>query len=123
MREIWKPITDYPNYLVSNKGRIRNKKTKRVLKTFINQKGYVIVSLSRNGKGKSFRVHRLVAREFVANPEGYLEVNHLDCNRSNNYSTNLVWCSREQNINYGSRSLKQAQALKIKHIFENLAWE
>lgn len=53
------------------------------------------VSLYKNNKGKHIRVHRLVAFAFVenSNPELYNDVNHLDCNRTNNNATNLEWCN------------------------------
>lgn len=42
-------------------------------------------------------VHRIVARCFVENPHGYLEVNHKDGNKANNKASNLEWCTRSQN--------------------------
>lgn len=58
--EIWKTITDYPNYQVSNYGNVKN-----------------------------IRFNRLVASAFVDNPNNYPCVNHKDENKLNNNSNNL----------------------------------
>ena len=61
---MWKTLNE--KYQVSDCGKIKNAKGK-ILKTFINDKGYEIVSLSTNGKQKNERVHRLVATAFIPN--------------------------------------------------------
>lgn len=55
--EIWKEINEYPNYMVSNKGNVKslgNNKTKKekILKLSVNKKGYLFVSLCKNGHKK-----------------------------------------------------------------------
>lgn len=68
-------------------------------------------------------VHRLVAKCFVPNPNGYSEVNHLDGNKENNNANNLEWCTRSQNNKHafriGLRSYDElnemAQMPKLKH--------
>jgi hypothetical protein len=42
--------------------------------------------------------HRAVASLFVANPENYPHINHIDGDRSNNHFKNLEWCTRSQNM-------------------------
>lgn len=46
------------------------------------------------------RIHQLVARLFLKNPNNYKEVNHIDGKKSNNYYKNLEWCSRKRNCNH-----------------------
>lgn len=121
MREQWKNIEGY-NYQVSTKGRIRNKTTKAIKKSFINDRGYVIVSLYKEKRLKTFRVHRLVAMAFIDNPNNLPEVNHLDENKQNNQPTNLEWCTREYNLAYGTRGLRQSQTMKFKRIADMLQW-
>lgn len=72
-----------------------------------NNRGYSLVNLSKNGIIKTFKVHVLVAKHFVPNPNGLSEVNHKDEDKSNNRADNLEWCTRSYNINYGSRTEKQ----------------
>ena len=96
MKETWKPIVGYEGlYEVSNLGRVRSltrlskfrnrsgKLDERVIKGRImrpqkQRTGYLNVGLSKDGKVTLFRVHRLVAAAFIANPEGLYEVNHID---------------------------------------------
>ena len=94
MDEIWKSIDEYPNYEVSNHGRIRNIKTDRILRTFLNPKGYEIVTLSHKGVQKTECVHILVANAFVEKYYDDLDVAHLDNNRVNNRADNLDWWKR-----------------------------
>ena len=105
MVEIWKDIRDYENlYQGSNLGRVKSIKfgKERILKTFKNKDGYLQVGLWKNNKRKIFLVHRLVAQAFLDNPNNLPEVNHKDENKLNNVVSNLEWCDRTYNVNYGT---------------------
>ena len=123
--EIWKPIKDYEGlYEVSNKGRVKSLQRytesynksgeikqnhkEKILKNNIMKSGYVMITLFKNGKPKSYFIHRLVAQVFVPNPENNNEVNHKDENKSNNNFENLEWCTRKYNNVY-SRARKVCQ--------------
>ena len=97
--EVWKDIEDFPNYQVSNEGRVRNKKTERMLTIKPGRnKQYLSVYLSNNGKENTQTVHRLVAETFLGKHPGMV-VNHIDGDKTNNHVNNLEWCtSRENNI-------------------------
>lgn len=95
--EIWK-ITEYKNYEVSNRGRVRNKNTKRILKPFLNHDGYLQVRVTDNGKVYTRRVHRLVAIAFIENPLNKETVNHKDGNKVNNDVNNLEWNTIKENV-------------------------
>ena len=104
--EIWKNL-DFigaPGYEVSNFGRIRNVKvkTKRILAGFLNRKKhpYRQVILTLNGNPKAFRVCRLVAMAFVANPDpiNKLFVDHIDGDPLNDNASNLRWVTHEENM-------------------------
>lgn len=73
--------------------------------------GYKLVTLSKNGKGKTYRIHKLVAEAFVSNPHGYTEINHKDENKLNNNADNLEWCTRAYNVAYGARTEKTQRAV------------
>ena len=120
MEEIWKDIKDYPLYQVSNLGNVRSrnyqyfggkyrnilyKKKGRMLKQFVDN-GYAHVNLSRNGKIKKSRVHRLVATAFLPNPTNLPMVNHKDENKLNNNVDNLEWCTPLYNTRYGTGILR-----------------
>lgn len=135
MKEVWKDIfyvdkrtneiVDYRGlYQVSTFGRIKslkNKKSKNQYKEemIINpykDDRYLRIGLVKNGKTKTFRVHRLVAEMFIPNPNNFLEVNHVDENRLNNYVSNLEWCTSLYNVNYGTRNERVAKKLSKKVI-------
>lgn len=79
--EIWKNIPNYPNYMISNYGRIFSNNYNKILKQYINKEGYYYVTLYCDSKPKTLTVHRLVALCFIDNPNNYQYVNHLDENK------------------------------------------
>lgn len=115
--ESWKDIKGYEGlYQVSNLGRVRSLdryKTSRgrygiikarikgmLLKPGLNHDGYYTVGLSKNGKSKTLRVHRIVAETFIENKENKMQVNHIDGNKLNNNINNLEWCTCKENIRH-----------------------
>ena len=84
--------------------------------------GYMVVCLHKNGRQRNHYVHRLVAEAFCDNKNGYNEINHKDENKQNNQLTNLEWCTREYNLAYGTRGLRQSQTMKEKRIWALIEW-
>ena len=70
----------------------------RMLNPAIRDGGYKKVVLSKNGRQKSFQVHRLVALAFIPNPGKKPQVNHIDGNPSNNRLENLEWATGGENL-------------------------
>lgn len=114
---VWKDIKGYEGlYKISNYGEVLRLKSydsrnhlrnARILKQRLNEDGYLQLGLHKDGKEKKFLVHRLVAETFLSNPNNYLEVNHIDENKQNNSISNLEWCSRKYNVNYGNAQKKR----------------
>ena len=98
MKEIWKDIPTFENYQVSNLGNFFSKKRNKLLCVSHNDKGYCYAQLYKNGKSYHLRLHRLVAKLFISNPNKLPEVNHIDGNKNNNCVTNLEWCDRKHNM-------------------------
>lgn len=134
MMEEWRVINQYPDYAVSNLGRVKRlgnrpySKTERTLKPFPNEKGYLMVKLAADAKPKTLKVHILVLEHFVSErPEGK-EGNHKDGDKGNNRLDNLEWLSHPANIkhcyakglksnrgdNNGSRKLSEVDVYRIK---------
>lgn len=102
MEEIWKDIENYEGYQVGNLGRIKNREGK-IKTTYIQNKGYYCVSIYADGKTHHPTVHRLVAQAFIPNPNNYTQVNHIDCDKSNNTVSNLEWCNQNYNYREGKK--------------------
>lgn len=117
--EIWKVIPNYPNYSVSNFGRVKSHardilKTKaivgipkaaQILKPTIEERsGYQTVGLSVGSTIISYRVHKLVAEAFIPNPENKPTIDHIDLNKLNNCVDNLRWTTYKENNNNGGTS-------------------
>jgi len=102
MREIWKTIDGYPDYIISNLGRVYSNRRNRMLKISLDQDGYPRVNLSHNNYWVNKSIHRLVAFAFVP---GYFEgavVNHKDGIKSNCKDSNLEWITQGDNIRHAA---------------------
>ena len=108
--EEWREIEGYPNYAVSNLGRVRGPR-KDSLKLVDGGQGYVKVTLSKNGKHVDKRVNRLVATAFLPNPENHPIVMHLDNNRANNHVDNLQWGTHLENNRWCAQCGRHANTL------------
>lgn len=110
--EIWKDIADFPNYQISNQGRVKSKerftkvgiknvkrakRKEKILKLSHNAKGYTQTILYRDKKPYPIKIHRLVAIYFIPNKENKPQVNHKDGNKDNNCVTNLEWVTDLEN--------------------------
>lgn len=126
-KEIFKDIIGYEGlYQVSNIGRVKSLKrigkgrglnigfaerifNEKILKPQLTNK-YYSVMLSKNGKIKLMKIHRLVLTAFKENKENKSQVNHIDGNKLNNNIENLEWCTVSENITHsykiGLRSKK-----------------
>ena len=93
-------------YRVSADGRVLSMKRKhineRVLKPYLANHGYLLVSLIR---GKWWSIHRLVATAFIPNPENKKTVNHKNGIRHDNRVENLEWATQSENILHSFREL------------------
>lgn len=100
MTETWKTIEEFPDYQVSDLGRVKSLKygKERILSASGNSNGYRAVSLAGPGGVFTRKVHRLVLEAFdgpcsVDKPEA----RHLDGDTQNNVVSNLAWGTRAEN--------------------------
>lgn len=98
MEEVWKDIKGYEGiYQVSNFGNVRRVK---MLKQYYDEsKGYNVVCLSKNGNSKVVKVHQLVAKAFIPNPDNKSCIDHINTDRTDNRVENLRWVTQEENRN------------------------
>lgn len=119
--EVWRPILGFELlYQASNFGRIKSLKfgREKILKPRLGKCGYQLVMLCKDGKGKNYRIHRLVFEAFNGKiPEG-LVVNHLNEIKTDNRLDNLEICTHKENINYGTCRARMSAARKGKKFSE-----
>lgn len=132
MKEKWIVIDEFPNYKISNFGRVKStvfhnnlvtKKRDKVLKIQVNNNNRAYVSLRRDGHRKNCLVHRLVGNAFLPNENNLPQINHIDGNPTNNVVSNLEWCTASYNAKhaYENRlnSLKEYNEARKKTIIRN----
>lgn len=123
--EEWRVIKDFPDYEVSDLGRVRSKDRyiwqnfahgykQRFCKSSIikplNAKGYRRVGLYHGNGKELFSVHRLVAEAFINNPQNKRVVNHKNGIKDDNRLSNLEWCTDSENCIHALKTgLRKAQ--------------
>ena len=95
------------NYSILSDGRVYSKRKDIFLKPYRNTKKYLCVDIY----GKSERIHRLVAENFIPNPNNYIQVNHIDGNKENNDVSNLEWCNNRYNSVHYHKSTSPGVAI------------
>ena len=106
----WKQIPKFPSYYVSSIGYVWSKYSEKIIKQHVTS-GYKSVNM---GYPKQFqrRVNRLVAEAFCQMEVHKLIVNHKDCDRFNNNSENLEWCTLSENVKHAMEN--KEHNIKVK---------
>jgi hypothetical protein len=110
--EIWLPVVGFEGfYAISNFGRamavnrtinggrwgFEKRKEKLLAQSKAPKLKYKYVILSKEGKTKTMKIHRMVAMAFIPNPDNKPHVNHKDLDKTNNHVDNLEWATTHEN--------------------------
>lgn len=153
--EIWKPVFGYTDsYEVSNFGRVKSlarkvtviqfrhgkeynlimNKKEKILKPALGgiKEDYYRICFYKNGETERRYIQRIVAQAFIPNPNNLPQVNHINCNKLDNFVENLEWTDNSGNqlhafkhgLNKPRRGednnkskLKTEQILKIRELY------
>ena len=124
--EEWADVLGFPDYLISNLGRVYSTKTDTILKSRPSGRGYEQVMLYQNGRTHTKTIHIMVAEKFVPGWEEGLEPNHTNGNKHDNRADNLEWETRGGNnqhaINTGLRNPRHTRVRVVEtgEIFESV---
>jgi hypothetical protein len=138
--EIWKEVKEYPDYEVSNLGRVKSlarinlrgfKMKERIISGGLNGGGYNQIPMRNNGIRKNVLAHRLVTKAFIPNIENKPDVNHKNGIKTDNRLENLEWsttqenvihaykngfCSSKVGVDNGRALLNESQVIEIRSI-------
>ena len=98
MEEEFEYIKGYENlYKINRKGEIYSCHYQKNMKYLEKDDGYYYVDLRIDGKRHKCYIHRLLAKQYIDNPDNKPEIDHIDRNNHNNSLDNLRWVSRVEN--------------------------
>lgn len=111
MEEIWKDIPGYfEKYQISNLGKVKslerdyvaaNGGIRHIYEHYLKQtktnKGYLRVTLLKNGKRNTKPVHRIVGEAFIPNPDNKPQIDHINGDKTLNVVSNLRWVTNKEN--------------------------
>lgn len=85
-------------YKINRQGEVWSCSQRKMMKPQLEQ-GYYWVRLVKDKQKHKGRIHRLLALQYIPNPDNLPEVDHIDRNRSNHDLSNLRWASHRENAN------------------------
>jgi hypothetical protein len=142
MKESWAPVAGFEGlYEVSDQGRVKavarmaphprcgyRRHRERILKPSLCDTGYLQVSLHKDGRQRTVKVHRLVAEAFLGPRPADMDIRHGSTDRTDNRAANLSYGTRADNEadkvrdgvsnrgeRCGSAKLTEQQVLEARH--------
>lgn len=105
--DIFEDIKNFEgHYQINKNGEIYSVKRKIIMKQQQDKDNYFRIKLSKNNKKQFPHIHRLLAIQFIPNPNNYPLVDHIDKNKQNNKLNNLRWIDYSGNSRNIERKTK-----------------
>jgi hypothetical protein len=123
---MWKDVLGYENiYQINEYGDIKDVRSKKLRSPYITKKGYKSIDLYKDGKREKFLIHRLVAINFIPNPDNLPIVLHKDNVKLNTHYSNLKWGTYSENnsqaIRDGLNTVPRPDNRKYYEIYDELS--
>ena len=93
-------IQNYRHHTITKDGIVTNTKTGKIKSHWIGANGYYHVDIQEFGKATKVALHRLLAIQYLPNPNNKRTVNHIDGNKLNNNLSNLEWATDSENVQH-----------------------
>lgn len=127
MKEVWESVEGFPDYLVSNIGRVYNWKTMYELTQRQKTNGHVSVELGTgtNRRTVTKMVSRLVAEALIGTEVDKV-VRHINGDVADNRVENLEYCTRSEiqqlisNRPTGRKTTKRVRVVETGEIFASV---
>lgn len=100
-------------YTLFEDGTLTSNSTSKKLSTKTDSSGYPACNLWDGEKYHKHRVHSLMARHFIPNPENKRTVNHIDGCKTNNNLSNLEWATNSENVQHAHDNIPRKSTRKL----------
>jgi hypothetical protein len=98
-------------YRINRNGDVWSCRMNRLMKPTLNTCGYYVIRVNK----KTEYIHRLLALQFLPNPNNLPMIDHIDLNSQNNNLDNLRWCSFATNQQNKNRHKNNTTGYKHIH--------
>ena len=114
-------INSYQHHTITKDGVVTNLKTGNIKSHWVGANGYYHVDIQEFGKARKVALHRLLALQYLPNPENKRTVNHIDGNKLNNSLSNLEWATDQENCQHAhDTGLQPDQKNHTKEFYQEL---